>query len=167
MARRSPALAFLAVLASWRSIWVLLIALAACGGGGGADHPDAREEVDSAAAIDAAPDAGGVPLPGFGAITGDCGVIGTPELDGATPLWFAGELTFDRHYQDPDDRPLLTPSGLEVILDGNAGGSSVSSEAFAMEWLARCELATLVKTETEIVYTDPMSKKADLLIDLD
>jgi hypothetical protein len=98
-------------------------------------------------------------------ITG-CGVIADPELDGMT-LRFAGELTFARRYDDPADRGALTAGGLEMILDGNAGGSSVYSEVFAFEWLARCELATLIKTETEIVYTDPMSKKADILVELD
>jgi hypothetical protein len=36
-----------------------------------------------------------------------------------------------------------------------------------MEWLTRCEQATLIKTETEIVYDDPMSKRADLLVELE
>ena len=37
------------------------------------------------------------------------------------------------------------------------------SEVFAYEWLARCEQATLLKTETEIVY-DVVGKKADILV---
>jgi hypothetical protein len=143
--------------------------LAACGGGGDPADPDAPPATpDAPRAFDAAMvDAGGVPLAGFGDITGMCGVIADPELDGTSPLYFAGELAFQRRYDDPADRDLLTPGGLEIILDGNAGGSSVYSEAFAMEWLARCELATLIKTETEIVYDDPMGKKADILIDVD
>ena len=32
--------------------------------------------------------------------------------------------------------------------------------------LARCEGASLLKTETEILYDDPMSKKADLLVQI-
>jgi hypothetical protein len=127
------------------------------------DPPDAPARPDAPPVIDA----GGVPLAGFGTIAGDCGVIDDAELDGVTPLWFAGELTFARRYDDPADRGALTAGGLEVILDGNAGGSSVYSEVFAFEWLARCELATLIKTETEIIYTDPMSKRADLLVELD
>jgi len=149
---------------------IALFAITACGGGGGDDPPDAHAgSPDAPGAVDAAgtPDAGGVPLAGFGDITGMCGVIDAPELDGTTPMWFAGELTFAHRYNDPADRGELTASGLQVVLDGNAGGSSIFSEAFAMEWLARCELATLLKTETQIVYTDPNSKKADLLIELD
>jgi hypothetical protein len=149
---------------------VIVIALAACGGGGADRPPDAAAVPDGPV-----PDgAGGTDGPAadaalapFGVLSGMCGVIGDVELDGDVPLWFAGEITFDEPYDDPADRPRLTPGGQEVIADGNAGGSSIYSEAFAMEWLARCEAASLIKTETEIVYTDPMSKKADLLVDLD
>ena len=155
---------------SHRGSLVFVVCLAACGGGGDpVDPPDASPPgTPDARVVDAATvDAGGVPLAGFGDITGMCGVIADSELDGTSPLYFAGELAFQRRYDDPADRGLLTPGGLEVILDGNAGGSSVYSEAFAMEWLTRCELATLIKTETEIVYDDPDSKKADLLVELD
>jgi hypothetical protein len=128
-----------------------------------APRPDA--EVADAAAPDGEP-APAVPLPGFGAITGMCGVLDEPELTGPAPLWFDGELTFDERYDDPADRDRLTPGGVEILLDGNAGGSSVYSEVFAFEVLARCELAALIKTETEIVY-DVDGKKADLLVDID
>ncbi len=145
---------------------ITLVAVAGCGDGGGA-ATDARAadatEVD--AAIDAALDAGG-PLPGFGAISGACGVLTLAELDGTTPLWFQGELTFDNRYDDPGERPLLTPGGVEIILDGNAGGSSLYSEVFAYEWLARCEGATLIKTETEVVYAVE-GKKIDILVGID
>jgi hypothetical protein len=44
----------------------------------------------------------------------------------------------------------------------NAGGSSGLSEIFAYEQLARCEGAVFLKSETEIVYAPPTSKKTDL-----
>jgi hypothetical protein len=94
-------------------------------------------------------------------------VLTLAELDGTTPLWFQGDFTFSNRYDDPAERDQLTPGGLEIILDGNAGGSSLYSEVFAYEWLARCELATLLKTENEIVYDDVNSKKADLLVEID
>lgn len=150
--------------------------IAACGGDDAGEGVDASGRVDARLGVDAADAAQGaadadptqVPLPGFGTITGPCGVIGAAELDGSTPLWFQGQLDFggDR-YDDPAERPLLTPAGLEVLTDGNAGGSSVYSEVFAMEWLARCELASLVKSENEVVYDDPMAKKIDILVELD
>jgi hypothetical protein len=170
-----------------RSPTLLALLVAACGGGGGG-APDARGDdvpdaatVDDAAAPDAsvpdahAPDAAApdaepdaVPLAGFGTITGQCGILAEPELTGASPLYFQGDLDFmaDR-YDDPADRDQLTAGGLEVLTDGNAGGSSVYSEVFAFEVLHRCELADLLKTENEIVYDDPMSKKADLLVSID
>lgn len=158
-------------------VLALATAVAACGGDDPPAGPDATTvdaalpdaTVDAAidAAIDAAVDApDGPPLPGFGAITGQCGVLTLAELDGTTPLWFEGELTFGERYDDPVDRPQLTPGGLEIILDGNAGGSSLYSEVFAYEWLARCELAALLKTETEVVY-DVEGKKIDLLVEID
>lgn len=154
------------------SLTALALALAACGGddppatpdAGGSD-PDA--ETAPADAADPAPDADdGLPLPGFGAITGQCGVLAEPELTGLTPLWFDGELTFAERYDDPEDRDQLTPGGVEIILDGNAGGSSLYSEVFAFEVLHRCELATLLKTETEVIY-DVEGKKTDLLVEID
>lgn len=104
---------------------------------------------------------------GFGAISGDCGVLDDTEWNTATPFWFAGTLDFaaDR-YDDPSDRGRLTPGGQKIVSTANAGGSSVYSEVFAYEWLARCEQATLIKTETEIVY-DTVSKKADILVQID
>src|SRR5688572_27922393 len=158
----------------------LTLALAACGGDDPAGTPDAATVPDpdaaeppADAAVDAAVDAGpapdaddGLPLPGFGAITGMCGVLGEPELTGVNPLWFDGDIAFAEPYDDPEDRDQLTPGGLEIILDGNAGGSSLFSEVFAFEILHRCELATLLKTETEILY-DVEGKKADLLVEID
>ena len=41
------------------------------------------------------------------------------------------------------------------------------SETFAMEVLARCDGAELIKTETEIGYDPPSSKKTDLLVSFD
>lgn len=132
--------------------------------------PDATAVAD-AAPPDSAVDPDGppsvVPLDGFGDISGMCGVLGDAEVTGATPAIFRDAIDFgtDR-YDDPADRDQLTAGGVEMILDGNAGGSSVYSEVFAYELLARCELATLLKTETEIVYDVVDTKKTDLLIEL-
>lgn len=145
---------------------VAAVLVAACGDGG-SDRPatDAADDRDATTSTDAGLLADASGPPGFGAIDGQCGVISTAVLDAMAPIWFQGELTFARRYDDPADRGQLTAGGLEIILDGNAGGSSLYSEVFAFEWLARCEAATLLKTETEILY-DVAGKKADLLVEL-
>lgn len=120
---------------------------------------------DDAGAPDAgAPDAG---TSGFGVIAGPCGRL-LGELDEPTPSFFQTRLDFmDDQFDDPAERPLLTPGASEILMDGTAGGSSGLSEAFAFEVLARCEGATLVKSETEIVYDPPSSKKTDILVSID
>ncbi len=126
--------------------------------------PDAT--LDAAPGFDAGPDATLVPLAGFGELSGMCGILEVADLTGATPDLFRDTLTFARRYNDPDDRPLLTPGGVHLAETPNAGGSSGFSEIFAYEELARCELATFLKTETEIVY-DIAGKITDLEVEID
>ena len=122
---------------------------------------------DTAAPEDAAPDAGAeVPLMGFGALSGECGVL-DEELAADGPVFVRNTIDFgDMPYTDAE-LELLTEGGQEIIADGNAGGSSLLSEVFAYEVLQRCELAALLKTETEIVYVDPNGKLTDLLVEID
>jgi hypothetical protein len=61
---------------------------------------------------------------------------------------------------------MLTAGGARMMATPNAGGSSGLSEAFAYEQLARCELAPLLKTETEITY-DTAGKITDLMVEID
>lgn len=105
-----------------------------------------------------------LPLPGFGTITGECGPIDVTELTSGMPFIFRNAIDFG---STPYDYALLSPGGKEVIDDGNLGGSSLESEAISYEVLYRCELATLLKTESEVIYQDPAGKKTDLLVDLD
>ena len=139
-----------------RIAW-LAVALAACGVSPTAGVPDAGAP---------APDAAEQTSAGFGDIAGACGVLDDRELLGPTPQLFRGSMTFARGFSDPMDRPLLTPGGLRMIETPNAGGNSVLSEVFAFEQLARCELAALLKTETEIVY-DQHGKITDLEVAID
>jgi len=130
---------------------------------GDVDAPGGQHD----AALDAPSDAmDGVPLVGFGELEGMCGVLADPELTGPTPVAIRVSMTFARRYQDPDDRPLLTEGGVRLLETPNAGGSSALSEAFAYEQLARCELASLLKTETEVVY-DTEGAITDLLAEID
>ena len=149
-----------------RRALVFALVLAACSSsGGGSVGPDAdgsNGDGDDAAM----PDAATVPLAGFGDLSGMCGVLAVADLTGPTPELFRDTLTFMRRYNDPADRPLLTPGGQHLAETPNAGGSSGFSEIFAYEELARCELADLLKTETEIKY-DQTVKITDLEVTID
>ncbi len=150
----------------------VLAALAACGGTAGntgTDLPDASvADGDAGQSPDSgASDSGvAVPLPGFGAITGECGVLDTELTDTASHL-VLNQIDFGTNPYDASDFSLLTPGGQKVMSDTNAGGSSIPSEAFAVELLARCELATLLKSEMEIGYANPAGKRTDELMEID
>ena len=105
-----------------------------------------------------------VPRPGFGAISGDCGLLTAAAIASPEPLLLRGGLDFagDR-YDDPRERDELTQGGQIIVASDNKGGSSIYSETFAFELLARCERAELVKLETEIVY-DVDGDQTDILI---
>jgi len=108
-----------------------------------------------------------VPLPGFGEITGACGVLSPTELTSESPYVFVNHLDMGDDPYDDWDLEFLTAGGQEIWSDGNAGGSSIYSEIFAYEILYRCELAVLLKTETEVEYRIPDSKITDLLVEID
>ena len=104
------------------------------------------------------------PLDGFGALSGDCGVLTEALLSDAAPGLYVNTLDFGA---ETFDASLLSEGGQIIYEAGNLGGSSLLSEVFAYEVLYRCELATLLKTEAEIVYTDTGGKKTDLLVEID
>ncbi|MDQ3031701.1 MAG: hypothetical protein M3Y87_04730 [Myxococcota bacterium] len=131
---------------------------------------DAPAPIDAAPRLDARDDAalpGDAGPPAFGTIVGTCGTVAA-ELDEADPSFVLVRFDFaDDAFDDPEERPLLTAGAQEILAEGTAGGSSGISEAFAFEVLARCEGASLVKTETEIAYDPPTSKKTDILVAID
>jgi hypothetical protein len=137
----------------------LTLCIAACGSPApAAPEPDAALLVPDGAADAVAP-------AGFGELGGMCGVLDT-ELTSTTSDLVRVTMTFARRYNDPADRPLLTAGGQKLAMTPNAGGSSGFSEIFAYEQLARCELATLLHTETEITY-DTQGKITDLEVEMD
>jgi len=142
-----------------RHAW-LALALIGCSEPSGSPAPDAGASPDAVAldALDASPS-------GFGTLSGMCGVLAQMQLTGSTPELFTTTFTFARAYMDPADRGLLTPGGRRLAETPNAGGSSGLSEVFAYEELARCEMAALLKTETEIVY-DTAGKITDLEVQI-
>lgn len=107
-----------------------------------------------------------LPLPGFGSITGSCGVI-DGQLLSPDPSVIINAIDFGTDpWDNPSDLGLLTIGGQEMVADGNAGGSSLESEIFSLEVLTRCEGATLVKTETEVIY-DVAGSITDILVQID
>jgi len=110
---------------------------------------------------------GDVPVDGFGVISGDCGVL-DDELSSADPFFFDNAIDFGSDgYDDPAERDQLTDGGARMAATPNAGGSSLFSEVFAYEVLARCEGALLEQTETEVQYVTATSKKTDMVISID
>lgn len=103
-------------------------------------------------------------LPGLGMISGECGLIDAMELDSPSAFTFQNAIDFGVVGWDYD---MLTPEGQQVYDAGNLGGSSLESEVIAFEVLARCEGASLLATEGDIVYTDPMGIKTDILVEMD
>lgn len=139
-----------------------VLLMTACGGD---VHvaPDGNPVLDFDAAP--SPDAGqAFPTPGFGTISGECNVL-DDELTSSEPSIVRSVFTFDRMYEETD-LSMLTAGGQQIIADGNAGGSSVLSEAFAFEMLSRCESASLLKTETFIEY-DVEGSLTDFLAEID
>ena len=135
-----------------------LLFLAACGSSPHADVPDATVSQD-ARPLDAP---AGVPLAGFGDLSGMCGVISEADLTSTSPKQILVNFHWAVGYDDATDRSQLTAGGQHMAATPNAGGSSGLSEIFAYEEVARCELATFLKSETEIIYDPPTSKKTDL-----
>jgi hypothetical protein len=119
---------------------------------------------DAGLADAALPDAGGLPLDGFGALSGDCDIL-DDELTAAEPSLFMSAIDFSVAFGDGDGH-LLTEGGQVILAAGNAGGSSLYSEIFAFELLARCELAPLLKTEIDVDYDQP-GAITDLLVEVD
>lgn len=145
-----------------RAALAALLLACACGGASGQD-PDggAGAQFDAVVANDAASE---FPLAGFGNISGDCDVL-DDELVAAEPSLIRAAIDFQRLYQDADE-DMLSAGAQQIIADGNAGGSSILSEVFAFEVLKRCESATLLKTENQIVY-DTQGKITDFLAEID
>lgn len=138
-------------------------------GSGSGDTAGEETTVEPDTGADTEADGSGgptLPLPGFGTITGSCGVI-DGQLLSPDPSVIINAIDFGTDpWDNPADLGLLTSGGQEMVADGNAGGSSLESEIFSLEVLTRCEGATLVKTETEVVY-DVAGSITDILVEID
>ena len=107
--------------------------------------------------------AGGVG-PEWGQLSGPCPEFGAAELTSPNAFYFDDSIDFGSQAYD---YALLSTGGKKVYDDGNLGGSSIYSEVLSFEILHRCDLAELLKTETEILYQDAGGKKTDLLVEMD
>lgn len=105
-----------------------------------------------------------VPLPGYGTISGDCGILDEEEWNSESTFIFFNTIDFG---EISFDESLLTEGGLTLWEDGNLGGDSVHSEIIAFEVLYRCELAALLASEINIHYQDTGGKKTDILVSID
>ena len=145
--------------------WLLLLLVVACACGEttaqDADGGVAIEADAFAASADASSE---FPRSGFGDISGDCNVL-DDELVDAEPSLIRAAIDFERLFDDADEG-MLSAGAQQIIADGNAGGSSLLSEVFAFEVLGRCESATLLKTENQILY-DAQGKITDFLAEID
>jgi hypothetical protein len=102
----------------------------------------------------------------LGTISGECGDIDMAEILSADDFVFVNTIDFEMDPYDPEDFDRLSLGGQKILTDGNAGGSSIFSELIAYEVLFRCEMAELLKTETEVTYTT-QGKITDLLVQID
>jgi hypothetical protein len=162
---RSDGSRLLGVVVLLALLWSCGPANPGTGDGGPADDAGASDAVPRDAATGDAPAA--VPLAGFGAISGECGVITTADLTSAAPRLVQDVLDFGATGYTAAHLGALSAGGQHMVADDNLGGSSLVSEVFAYEVLYRCELATLLKTETEIGYADGGTKKTDFLVEID
>ncbi|MFK7986841.1 MAG: hypothetical protein AB8I08_12520 [Sandaracinaceae bacterium] len=132
--------------------------------GGSRDSGASDGGIVDAGPVDAGSTDAGSPT-GVGALSGSCGELDA-ELASPLSFRFAAALDLPPDFDIETDAARLSEGGQEILRDGTAGGSSVESEAFAYELLFRCDGALLLKTETEIDYTDPSGKKTDFLVSL-
>lgn len=104
---------------------------------------------------------------GVGVISGGTNRLGA-ELTDNQPHLFENSIDFGNDpYDEATDFDRLTPGAQKIITDGNDGGTSLLSEAFSFDILARTEAAILLKTRDEIVYINEDGKKADFLVEID
>lgn len=137
------------------------------GGGGDAVGGDGGAGQGGAGQGGAGGAGGGSAADGYGAIAGACGDVDLRDVLDPQPALLENAIDFTG--EPPitiDDTSALTEGGQAIAAEGNLGGSSLWSEVFAFEVLARCDGAELVKTEAEIVY-DVEGKKTDILVAID
>ncbi len=100
----------------------------------------------------------------LGTLGGDCGGL-LAELTKTTPSLYANALTFVMG-ESYTRESMSVPDGQRIFDTANAGGSSGESEVMSFEVLHYCDDASLVKTETEILYAPPDDSGPNSITDI-
>ncbi len=126
----------------------------------------ASNEASATNALDAGDSVGDSDI--LGTLSGSCGEV-RAELSKATPSLKVDTLQFvagERY-----EKAWLSSDGQRLFDKPNAGGSSGESETMSFEVLHFCEGATLLKTETEVMYGPAPDGGAnsitDILVEID
>lgn len=106
------------------------------------------------------------PSPGtettWGLITGACGDVAAAVQAGEAGVW---QTTYTFDNAESFDTEGLSGKTLKRYEEPNAGGSSRCTEVMSMQLMMDCEGASVLKTETEMVY-DTEGKIADYLAEV-
>ena len=100
----------------------------------------------------------------LGTLSGECGGL-LAELTKTTPSLYANTLVFMTGETYGKDT-VSKPDGVKMYETANAGGSSGESEVMSFEILHYCDDASLVKTETEILYAPPDDSGPNSITDI-
>lgn len=136
-------------------------------GGAEPDESDDDDDDDDDEPKDAGADAKKTaPAEILGTLSGSCGTVKT-LLKTTAPSFEKNTLVFVKG--ETYDGDSLSPDGERMFDTPNAGGSSTESEVMSFEVLHACEGASLLKTETEILYTNDDAGPAsitDILVEI-
>jgi hypothetical protein len=105
----------------------------------------------------------GTPGDILGTLSGSCAQIGA-LLASPSPSLLDDTLAFAP--PETYDRASLSADGQRLYDTSNAGGSSSESEVMSFEVLHACEGASLLKTETEILYAAPDDSGPNTITDI-
>jgi hypothetical protein len=167
------------VLAAWLFLAGSSASIAACSSAsdsdsapptveGGSGGPDGEAPVDPGKRDGEVSDSGADAPGGMGDIlgtlaSGSCGVVKT-QLTATTPSFENNLLVFVAG--ETFERSSLSTGGQTLFDTPNAGGSSGESEVMSFEVLRHCEGASLLKTETDIMYQPPDDSGASSITDI-
>jgi hypothetical protein len=126
-----------------------------------AEEAETSDPSDAASVPDTAEPSQGTET-AWGLITGACGEVAAAVQAGDAGVW---QTTYTFDDAESFDAEGLSGQTLKRYEEPNAGGSSRCTEVMSMQLLMDCEGASVLKTETEMVY-DTEGKIADYLAEV-